>query len=300
MQLPPEQTERFYRIWFALFRYINEQRQLVPPLPATPERASISPADAFKLRNALWADEALRESFIESNPAGLTSADLALVESWRYRLAGKFYIMRHLKKYSVFLSDHPNHAYGVLGLVSPIEEIVGPVVPLYVEAVLLPFEGQIIYDSLLSPYSITFGSNIRRSLNETYRNVQERMGIITSLEPTYTPGNPDKERSEVLARNAKIVNAFRKDLAKRGLSSTTVELHASNIEQFARTCLLAQGPLRGLLDMTLTDVQSYLETAGNVTNTISLKRFVRFLIETDRMDYEQAAPMRDFLQHAAL
>jgi hypothetical protein len=300
MHLPPQQTNRFYHIWFALFRYINEERQLIPPLPATPERALISPADAFKLRNALWADEALRESFIESNPAGLTPADLALVESWRYRIAGKFYIMRHLKKYSVFLSEHPNHAYGVLGLVSPIEEVIGPVLPRYVEAVLLPFEGQIIYDSLLSPYSITFGSNIRRTLNDTYRNVQEREGIITSLEPTSTFGNPDKERSEMLARNAKIVNAFRKDLAKRGLSSSTIEQHASNIENFARTCLLAQDPFCGLLDMTLMDVQSYLETAGNVTNTVSLKRFVRFLIETDRMDYERAAPMRDFLQHAGI
>jgi hypothetical protein len=42
---------------------------------------------------------------------------------------------------------------------------------------------QIIYDSLLVPYSVSFGSGIRRSLNEDYRQAQERDGVITSLEP---------------------------------------------------------------------------------------------------------------------
>jgi hypothetical protein len=298
MQLSPHQTERFYRIWYALFRFVNEQRQLVPTLPNIPGEASISSSDAFKLRNALWADDTLRERFIATNPAELSPADLALVESWRYRLAGTFFIVRHLKKYSIFLVDQPpEHAYGVLGLVSPIEEVVGPILPLLVQAVILPFEGQIIYDSLLQPYTVTFGANIRHRLNETYRTIQEREGITTMLEPSNAPTNLDEVRSAVLARNAKILNAFRRDLARRGLSSTMVEQHASNIENFAQTWLLAQDTPRGLLDMTLADVQTYLDTAGNKANKTSFKRFVRFLIETGRMDYEQAAPMRDFLQH---
>jgi hypothetical protein len=33
MQLPPEQTERFYRIWVALLHYVNEQQHLVPAFP---------------------------------------------------------------------------------------------------------------------------------------------------------------------------------------------------------------------------------------------------------------------------
>ncbi|TMD45358.1 MAG: hypothetical protein E6I90_07465 [Chloroflexi bacterium] len=298
MQLSPHQTERFYRIWFALFHFVNEQRQLVPRLPDVPTEGSISPPDAFKLRNALWADETLRERFIATNPVGLPAADLAVVESWRYRLAGTFFIVRHLKKFSVFLVDQPlEHAYGVLGLVSPIEEIVGPVLPLLVQAVLLPFEGQIIYDSLLQPYTVTFGANIRHRLNETYRTIQEREGITTTLEPTNVPINLDEVRGTVLARNAKILNAFRRDLARRGLSTNMVEQHASNIENFAQKWLLAQDIPRGLLDMKLADVQTYLDSPGNKANTTSFKRFVRFLIETGRVDYEQAVPMRDFLQH---
>lgn len=104
MNLSPQQTERFYRIWFALLNYVNDEEHLAPNFPDTPGQGAIDPADALRIRDAVWADDALRESFIATNSAGLPPEDLALVASWQYRVAGKFYIMRHLKKYSVFLT----------------------------------------------------------------------------------------------------------------------------------------------------------------------------------------------------
>jgi hypothetical protein len=295
--LTPQQTARCYRIWFALLHYVNEQRHLSSDFPDAPGEGNIRPADAIQLRNALWADDALRESFIADNPAGLPPEDLALVASWQYRVEGNFFIVRHLKKYTVFLTERsPSHAYGVLGLVSTIEEIVGPTVPIYVKAVLLPFEDQIIYDSLLEPYSIYFGAGIRGDLNETYRNVQEREGIITTLQPK-APASLDEVRKEVLARNAKILSAFRKDLFKAGLSPKTAEQHVNTIDAFAQNFLLVQDPPRGLLDTTASDVKTYLQRAGTKSVVTSFKRLVRFLDETGRMDLGQAEAARDFLRH---
>ncbi len=289
MQLPPEQVKRFYYIWFELLHYVHEQRHLAPNFPDTPTAMSISPDDALQLRNALWTDNSLLESFIATNPASLPTADLAMVASWKYRVEGKFFIVRHLKKYSVFLSEQPAaHAYGVLGLVSPIEDVVRFPLPVYAHAVLLPIEGQITYDSLLEPYSISFGPGIRSGLNDAYRNTQEREGVITTLEPTEGPSDLHEVRKRILARNTKILNAFRKDQARSGLSHTTVEKHASNIDAFAQNYLLAKNPPRGLLDITPADVQTYLRTSGDETLTTSFKRYVRFLDETARMDdYEQ-------------
>ncbi len=289
MQLPPEQVSRFYRVWFELLHFVNEQRQLAPDFPEDPIEGSVSTSDALELRNALWADDALRESFIATNPADLSPDDLALVASWQYRVDGKFFIVRHLKKYSVFLSEQPAaHAYGVLGLVSPIEEVVIYPVPVYTHAVLLPFEGQITYDGLLEPYAITFGPGFRSGVNEAYRNAQEREGIVTTLESIGVPTNLREVRKGMLTRNAKILGAFRKELARRGLSHNMVEKHASNIDTFAREYLLEQDPPRGLLDMTAADVENYLRASENETLTTSFKRYVRFLDETARMeDYEQ-------------
>jgi hypothetical protein len=110
----------------------------------------------MQLRNALWADDALRERFVKINPAGLEASDLALVASWQYRRAGSFFIVRSLKKYTVFLSeDSPPRAYGVL----------------------LPFEDQIIYDGLLRSYAIVFGPSIRALLHEDYRNAEFQQSL---------------------------------------------------------------------------------------------------------------------------
>ncbi len=295
--LPPQQTARFYRIWFALLHYVNEHRHLIDSFPASPEDGTVEPADAVELRNALWADDALRESFIADNPTGLSPADLALVDSWRYRLAGSFYIVRALKKYTVLLTDHaPAHAYGVLGLVSTIAEAVVVPLPVYVQAVLLPFENQIIYDSLVTSFPVSFGPNIRSRLNDDYRNAQEREGIITSLVPAAVLMNMSKQYTDIEARNAKVLAAFRRDLVKAGLSLKTVEQHVGNIEAFSQKVLLKQVPPRGLLETTSTEVQDYLRTAGTKTNTTSFKRFVRFLFETGRMEDEQIEALREVIK----
>lgn len=300
MQLPPEQTARFYRMWLALLHYVNEQQHLVPAFPAPEERNGLLPlSDEMHLRNALWADDTLRERFISANPAGLSSADLAVVASWRYRRAGSFYIVRALKKYTVFLSeDDPPRAYGVLGLSTPIEELARHPLPVLAQTVLLPFEGRIIYDGLLQWYAVVFGPGIRARLNTEYRNAQEREGVITMLEPADFPADPQQGRTAVLARNARILQAFRKDLSSKGLSPKTVEQHVGTIEDFAQTSLLEHDPSRGLLDTRLSDVQSYLHAHANKTVTTSFKRFVRFLEETERMDYEEAEVLREWLKQA--
>ncbi len=119
-----------------------------------------------------------------------TPKDLAIIASWQYRVAGHFFVFRYLKKHTIFLSSgDPAHAYGVLGLASSIEEVAGPYLPVYVEAVLLPFGERIIYDSLLVPYDIYFGGGIRRDLQETYRHLLEHEGLMTKL-----PWRPDAEK----------------------------------------------------------------------------------------------------------
>lgn len=57
MHLPSEQVERFYAIWFALLRFVNEQRHLLPDFPERGEEEALSTTDELALRNALWADE---------------------------------------------------------------------------------------------------------------------------------------------------------------------------------------------------------------------------------------------------
>jgi len=297
MRLPPEETARFYRIWFQLLHYVNTQLQLIPPFPATPGKEEISTTDIVQVRDALWANDALREQFIAENPAQLSADDLALVASWQYRLAGTFYIFRSLQHYTIFLSTTtPAHAYGVLGLVSTFEETVPTPLPVYTQAVLLPFEHYLTYDSLLTSYNVLFGPGYRRNLQEIYRNIQEREGIITSLLPEDQVARETTQRTGILTRNRKVFTAFRRELGKAGLSPQTVETHVATIADFAYTIPLNTDPPRGVLDLTFADIQSYLSEKSGKQPLTSFKRFVRFLLNTGRIDYEAGENLYDLLK----
>src|SRR5688500_4332691 len=158
MRLPPGEVERFYRIWKPLLLFVNRRRRLVPEMlnMKADDPGPWRVPDAHKLRTALWADDALRNEFIADNPGGLSADDLEIVRSWGDRLGGTFYVLRQLRKHALFLPDKGRTVYGVLGLASTIEEVV-PFLPCYVQAVLLPWEDRIVYDSLLAPYNVTFG-----------------------------------------------------------------------------------------------------------------------------------------------
>ena len=72
--------------------------------------------------------------------------------------------------------------YGVIGISESIAEMFLPLhLPLLIETVLIPFRDKIIYDSLLMPYIMHIGSNMRRSFNVEYRALKEKHGITTML-----------------------------------------------------------------------------------------------------------------------
>ncbi len=300
MILPPHQTERFYRIWWALLNDTNAQRRVIRDLPPITIQTGLDVKKAVKIRDALWADDGLREQFIQDNPANLSPADLDIVASWQDRLSGDFFILKHLKKHSIFLSQikgQPARAYAVLGLLSSLAEVIGPYLPVLVKAVLLPFEEKIIYDGILQPYSVMFGPGIRADLNDQLRDLQEREGVITNL---LSAGEPLTDE-EVRARDAKMLKEFRKHLYKSGLSPKMVEQHAGNIEGFAQEYLMAQTPPRVLRDIVPHDVETYLEAqSDNVKKQkavlTSFKRFLRFLWDTGRMDPNIAYDLQDIVK----
>ncbi len=288
MQLAKVDVERFYNIWFALLHYVNQQRKLVGDFPAKWNNVSVSPALAVPLRDALWKDDTLREAFIAENPSNLSVDDLALVKSWQHRVVGAFFIFRHLKKYSIFLTEADERGYGVLGLISSFEEVVGPHMPIYVEAVLLPYEDCIIYDGLLVPYSIYFGSGIRASLANNYRNIQERGGIITKLP---YDDNPNL-LSDVRASNKKVLAAFQKALGASGLSPKMILEHSNNLNHYAVEFLLKQSPPGKLLDISMKTLEAYQKIHPTL-NWVSFKRFVWFLRDTNRIDWDAAENLLD-------
>ena len=183
MLLEPQNAELFFKLHRTLMFFVNQRLKVLPEKLATPEEfAALSPQVRLKVRDAFLAHTDVIESFAYENPAHLSEDELAIVSSWRHLVHGRFYVFRELKKYTVFLSaSDPAIAYGVLALSQPFEELIGPCLPVLTQTVLLPFKDRIVYDGLMSSYSISFGSGIRRGLNESFKDAKERHGIVTSL-----------------------------------------------------------------------------------------------------------------------
>src|SRR5439155_26325521 len=135
--------------------------------------SSLSPEVRLKVRDAFLKHTDLIEKFADENPVHLPTDELDIVRSWRHLVHGKCYVFRQLKKYTVFLStDKQPIAYGVLALSQPFEELVGPYLPVLTETVLLPFQGMIVYDGLMTSYRISFGPGIRHSLNDSFKEAK--------------------------------------------------------------------------------------------------------------------------------
>jgi hypothetical protein len=183
MQLSLEDVQQFFRLHRSLMFFVNQRLQLLVEDIATPEAYSHLPLEArFKVHEALLEHLELINAFADENPFHFDETGLEIVRSWKHLVAGTFYVFRYLRNDTVFLSStEPVVAYGVLALFDPFEVLIGPELPRMIKTTLLPFKGQIVYDGLMTGYSIFFGPGIRRSLNESYKEAKERFGIITSL-----------------------------------------------------------------------------------------------------------------------
>jgi hypothetical protein len=183
MIVSPNDSDRFIRLYTSLLCFANRSLQVVPAAEfEEPAQFGLLSLDVrFDIREALLGKRKLLAAFVAENSYGLDERDLALVDSWRHLVAGKFFVYRYLKKHTIFLSDaEPPIAYGVVGLSQPLPEVAGPA-PVWVDAALLPYEGRIVCDGLVKVYSVSFGPGFRRSLAESYQEVKSGTGIITSL-----------------------------------------------------------------------------------------------------------------------
>lgn len=292
MYLSEPDAKRFYTIWLSLLHYVNQKKSIVTTYPDNwNDAGSVDIGDVADIREVLWDDLTLIDQYATDNPENLSEADLAIALSWKDRIVGSFYIFRYLKSSAVFLDDAK--AYAVLGISNSFEEMFGDYLPIFVETVLIPFEDKIIYDSLIMPYPVLIGGGIQGSLNESYRRIQEREGLINDLNAIV---DIDSLCKHIKKSNKKVLRAFEKDMGKSGLSAKKMLEHQENIAVFADNFMLKNLPPRYLLDLEPADIQAYFQSSQKKINRVSFKRFARFLRDTYRINPDEAEDLLDVLK----
>lgn len=204
MLLSHDDAAQFFRLMWGLQFYVNQQRQLVPNVDSGEAYARLDSQQKIVVRDALWECSDFIEAYLQANPDKRSDEELMLIGKWKGFVAGKFYIFRYLKDHAVFMKD--SHVYGVKGLHDPFEVIFwGRPLPILVEAVLLPYKGQIIYDGMCRSYNIYFGGGIRGNLKEEYMAAKQNGRIQTSLEAGAKFGESISEERALAPESEKVV-----------------------------------------------------------------------------------------------
>lgn len=183
MTLAPNDGKLFFELMWKLQYYVNQKRGFHKNISSREKYADLPTKKKMTTRDELWKTPELIEAYTQENPDALPAEELEIVRKWKGFIKGSFFILRHLKKGSIFIGKD-DQVYAVHGIQDPLDEVIPSyALPQMVEAVLLPFKGQIIYDGLLAGYRVHFGGGIRSDFSHTYKVAKQKNRIITTLEP---------------------------------------------------------------------------------------------------------------------
>ncbi|CEG12799.1 conserved hypothetical protein [groundwater metagenome] len=192
MQLEKKDADLFYKLYKPLLVYANKKGKISKDINKTEDidMRKVEGKYLVEIRDYICDHPEIIDSYVEENQEKFSDEELTIIKIWEDFVRKEFYIIEHMKEHTAFFDGSKDgKIYGVLGLYSPLENIV-EYIPCIVKAVLLPFKEQIIYDGLIAPYSVRFGPTMRKDLMMDYNEIKAKFGIITSL-----PFSP-KERKE--------------------------------------------------------------------------------------------------------
>jgi hypothetical protein len=179
MILSVKDSKLFFKLWLSLLRFVNDEYALIPNLFTKDDIPTIN--DLQKVQAKLVENNLIIDDFVKIND--FSDSENEILSSWKNLISAKFYVLKHLSKYSIFFCPEiENSLFGVVGITSTIDEMLQyRPLPAYIDAVLLPWNDKIITTGIIAPYNISFGKGIKSELNEKYKTIKENFGIITTI-----------------------------------------------------------------------------------------------------------------------
>lgn len=229
MTLAPNDGKLFFELMWKLQYYVNQKHGFHKNISSMEEYANLPTKQKMKARDELWKTPEIIESYAQENPDALPDEELEIIRKWKGFIKGSFFILRHLKKGSIFIKD--DRVYAVQGIQDPLDEVIPSyALPQMVEAILLPFKGQIIYDGLLAGYSIHFGGGIRGNLTHDYTVAKQKNRIITTLEPELATAQIIKPKKNIAPQLKDLSVTLTKLKSDSPLQNSALALARASVE----------------------------------------------------------------------
>ena len=239
--LSEEDVNLFFKLWFRLLYSVNEKHKIVPPFKLPVYRKGADGRTLIKVKDKLWENPEWIGDFVREEGKDLTEEEKEILMLWKeHFIKGRFIVMRHLKKYSVLMSsDDEPKLYGVIGLSDPFAITMRHAeLPCYVDTVLIPFKGRIIYDSMVRDHRILFGPGYRSSFTGSYNKAKERCGITETLTGDASSGKKGPPEDGTEKRTEK------KAEAKKTAPKNNISVNLATLETIARNADIVKSGIK--------------------------------------------------------
>ena len=191
-KLSDEDAKLFHKLMDDLLYYANKKINLIKNANSKEEFFKNEIEKTVPLRNKLFANPSLIESFVEENSGRYGSEELRIVSSWKKSKEEEFFLVKHEKEQALMYSPKEKKVYGVLGITDSFSDMFDGYSPIMMKIRLLPFKGKITYEGVFFPYRISFGSSMRSSLKVESDTAIQKYGIIVSFDSAVV----EKENSD--------------------------------------------------------------------------------------------------------
>jgi hypothetical protein len=203
MPLTKVESDTFLKLFFSVLAFVNDKFGVLNFKYKPDEIKNLSPTDIGKVRDILYKNLNAIDFFAIENPDNFSIEEIEIIEGWHQYVKKTFYVMSHLKNYSIFLDIiDPPKAYAVYSFDSSFKKILGTALPVMVEMILLPFGDKIVCDSIIDSYDYRPSIELRMILKNAYNDAKMNYGLITSLNNPLIERIPtDKEKLKFYLKN---------------------------------------------------------------------------------------------------
>jgi len=146
--LNDEQSVRFFDTMDALLYYVNDRFRVVEDFTLDYD-GQIGDMKTALVARTLWENTEVIDDFVRENPFRLPQRCLDTALAWKAALPGVYAVVRYQAGRAIMMNDVG--VFSVGGVTLEIEGEIGPA-PAYADVVLIPFDGEIVYDGFLQVY----------------------------------------------------------------------------------------------------------------------------------------------------
>ncbi len=164
-----EDAKMFFTLRNLLLDYTNQKYNINLELEGFNDINNSLPEEVIEIRDKMWSDKNIIKQYIKENPNNLDKKLLQALEDWNEKkINSKFILYKYEDEYTVLLGEE--NIYYIKGLKDTIKNIIPEYkVPIFIETVLLPFQDQIIYDSYIIQYNMSFGRGLKDNFDKQYK-----------------------------------------------------------------------------------------------------------------------------------